>query len=264
MYSKKELLDGLATSILGRKIFVFEKIDSTNVCAKVLADVDMEEGTVVIAEYQTSGHGRLGRSWLSEAGKNLLFSIIIRPAVEQKRAGLLTFFAAAGTALGIESVLGCRIECKWPNDLLLHEKKCCGILLESSSTSRRLDYAVIGIGLNVNQAKFEPGLKRTATSLRLESGKTIDRKKLFQHILQNLDGLYSKVKEGDFNRVKQEWLSRTSMIGKVVTVEHEKFATRGIVHSINDDGGVVLKTSTGLQTFFAGDVTLRQLKKAKP
>ena len=126
MFSKEELHSGLSTRIFGKKIFTYDSIDSTNACAKTLASTGAEEGTVVIAEYQTAGRGRLGRTWQAESGSNLLFSVIIRPTLEINKIGLLPFFAAAGVALALETVTGTRCECKWPNDVLLHGKKCCG------------------------------------------------------------------------------------------------------------------------------------------
>jgi BirA family transcriptional regulator, biotin operon repressor / biotin---[acetyl-CoA-carboxylase] ligase len=224
-----------------------------------LAEIEIEEGTVVISDHQSAGRGRLGRSWVSEAGKNLLFSIILRPHIEQERIGLLSFFTAVGVAKGIESVIQNRMEFKWPNDILLNKKKCCGILLESSLISDKLNYAVIGIGINVNQQKFHKDLAHHATSLRNETRTIIERKELFHAILRSLDILYVQVHRGKFDLVLKEWLARTSFIGKKISLMHDNEIIRGTVHSINHAGALVLKTQKGLQTFYAGDVTLHGL-----
>ncbi|HEX9615756.1 MAG TPA: biotin--[acetyl-CoA-carboxylase] ligase, partial [Bacteroidota bacterium] len=163
MLSKETLLSSLSTSLFGRKLFVFESIDSTNTCARTLAEAGMEEGAVVLAEYQTSGRGRHGRTWNAEPGENLLFSVLLRPAIPRTSAGFLTFFAAVSVAQALEEVSESRIECKWPNDLLLNGKKVSGILLENTFEKDRVDYSVIGIGINVNQSSFPNHLIPTAT-----------------------------------------------------------------------------------------------------
>ena len=256
VYSKQELQKGLSVSLIGKRIFTFETIDSTNSCAKTLAEAGMEEGTVVLADFQSAGRGRLGRTWLSEPGKNLLFSFILRPAMDSKAVGTLSLFAAAGVAHGIETFTGEHIECKWPNDLLISGKKFCGILLESSFSADKLDYAVIGVGINVNQTTFSSGLLQCSTSLCTETGALVDRKALFQSILHSLDSLYRQIQNRNNSEIMKEWLSRNSMIGKKTTVLHNGKKVDGIVHAFNEDGSMVLKTSGGLQSFYSGDVTL--------
>jgi BirA family biotin operon repressor/biotin-[acetyl-CoA-carboxylase] ligase len=261
MYSKQELQEGLSVSLIGNKIFTFETIDSTNSCAKTLAEAGMEEGTVVLTDFQSAGRGRLGRTWLSEPGKNLLFSFILRPAMNSKDAGTLSLFAAAGVAQGIESFTGMSIECKWPNDLLLRGKKVCGILLESSFSADKLDYAVIGIGINVNQTLFDSGLLQHSTSLKTAAGTALDRKALFQNILRSLDSLYAQIQNRNNSGIMKEWLSRNSMIGKQTTVVQDAQKISGIVQAFSEDGSMILKTSKGLQSFYSGDVTLDTTEK---
>jgi len=256
VYSKQELQEGLSVSLIGKKIFAFETIDSTNSCAKTLAEAGMEEGSVVLADFQSAGKGRLGRTWFSEPGKNLLFSFILRPDMDSRSAGTLSLFAAAGVARGIESFTGRCIECKWPNDLLLRGNKFCGILLESSFSADKLDYAVIGVGINVNQTEFDSGLLHRSTSLSIETGAPLDRKALFQSILHSLDSLYAQMQNRNNSGVMKEWLSRNSMIGKQTTVFQDGQKFSGIVQAFNEDGSMVLSTSGGLQSFYSGDVTL--------
>ncbi len=255
MYSKEELQSGLHTCIFGKKIFTYDSIDSTNACAKTLASTGAEEGTVVIAEYQIAGRGRLGRTWQAESGSSLLFSTIIRPTLEINKVGLLPFFAAAGVALALEAVTGTRCECKWPNDVLLNGKKCCGILLESSFQHNVLDYAVIGIGVNVNQKLFGEDLKDRATSLIQECGREFDRRDVFRRIMTSLELLYSEIKIGSFETTLNEWKTRTTMFGKHVTLTQAGELLHGHAISLSADGGLVLATPDGQRVCYAGDVT---------
>jgi BirA family transcriptional regulator, biotin operon repressor / biotin---[acetyl-CoA-carboxylase] ligase len=254
MYSKEELQDGLNTFIFGKKIFTYESIDSTNTCAKTLASTGIEEGTVVVAEYQTAGRGRLGRTWQAEPGNNLLFSIIIRPKLEINKIGLLPFFAAVGVAQALEIITGKRFECKWPNDILLNGKKCCGILMESSFQNNMLEYAIIGIGINVNQRIFGEDIKDRATSLNRECGKEFDRRDVFRQIITSLELLYSEVRIGNFDKTLKEWKSRTTMFGKQVTLNQAGEHLRGRAIDLSDDGGLILETSNGQRVCYAGDV----------
>ena len=255
MYSKEELQNGLRTHIFGKKIFTYDSIDSTNACAKTLASMGAEEGTVVIAEYQTAGRGRLGRTWQAESGSNLLFSTIIRPTLEINKVGLLPFFAAAGAALALETVTGTRCECKWPNDVLMNGKKCCGILLESSFQHNVLDYAVMGIGVNVNQKLFDEDLKDRATSLIQECGREFDRRNVFHQIITSLELLYSEVKNGNFEIVLNEWKTRTTMFGKQVTLTQAGERLRGRAVALSADGGLIIATPESQRVCYAGDVT---------
>jgi BirA family transcriptional regulator, biotin operon repressor / biotin---[acetyl-CoA-carboxylase] ligase len=257
MYSKEELQNGLNTRIFGNKIFTYESIDSTNACAKTLAGNGMEEGAVVFAEYQTAGRGRLGRTWESESGSNLLFSTIIRPALDIHKVGLLPFFAAAGVALALETVSHERCECKWPNDVLLNGKKCCGILMESSFQHNVLEYAVIGIGINVNQKIFNAHFKDSTTSLCLEYEREFDRRVVFQQVMTSLELLYTEVRAGKFTMTLNQWKSRTTMFGKHVTVTQSSEPIHGKALALSADGGLVIATDNGQRIFYAGDVTFK-------
>ncbi len=254
MYSKEELQNGLNTFIFGKKIFTYDSIDSTNTCAKTLASTGAEEGTVIIAEYQTAGRGRLGRIWQSEPGNNVLFSVIIRPKLEINKIGLLPFFAAVGAAQALETVTGTRFECKWPNDILLNGKKCCGILLESSFQHNVLDYAVIGIGVNVNQKTFDGDLINRATSLSQEFGREFDRREVFHHIMKSLELLYSEVKNGNFMSTLNEWKSRTTIFGNQVAINQAGERLHGRAIALSADGGLVIETPEGRKICYAGDV----------
>ncbi|HOV99342.1 MAG TPA: biotin--[acetyl-CoA-carboxylase] ligase [Bacteroidota bacterium] len=256
MLTKKQLLKGLSSRVIGKKIFVFDKIDSTNACAKILAEAGIEDGSIVIADYQTEGRGRQGRSWQSEIGKNLLFSLVLKSQLHRTVVGLLPFYAAVSVARGIESMLPITVHCKWPNDVIIQGKKCCGILLESAVGTETLRYAVVGIGVNVNQERFPGEMTTPPTSLKLEVGKSIDRVALFQHIVHSLDELYPKIQQGDFTDVVTEWQERTPMLGKEISIVHHGKTVQGVAKHINVNGGLVVATPEGTKTFYAGDVSV--------
>ncbi len=256
MYSKDDLLGGLTTQIVGTKVFVFETIDSTNTCARALGEAGTEEGAVVIADYQTSGRGRLGRTWLAEPNCSLLFSVLLRPPVALEKAGLLTLYASAAIARAVEQIIEREVECKWPNDLLLNGKKFCGILLENSFQQAELTYSVLGAGLNVNQTKLPDEISGRATSLAVETGRVFERKDVFQSIIKELDTMYAAVRVADFSFTVAEWNRRCSMFGKTVTVEEHNHLFRGVAIRLHDDGGLILETEEGQRTVYAGDVSL--------
>ena len=255
-YSKYELIQGLTTTIIGKKIFVFESIDSTNECARALGDAGTEEGAVVITDFQTNWRGRLGRTWEAEPESSLLFSVLLRPSISIERAGLLTLYASVALARVVEGVIGERVECKWPNDLILRGKKFCGILLENSVQQRGLAYAVIGAGLNVNQNPLPSNLAERAISLATVAGRSIDRKQLFQSVLGEMDRLYRDAQKDDFSFITAEWNRRCTLFGKSVTVRQHDRVISGTALRLNYDAGLVVKTTDGLQTVYAGDVTL--------
>jgi BirA family biotin operon repressor/biotin-[acetyl-CoA-carboxylase] ligase len=258
MLSKKHLQHGLKTAVVGKKLFIFESIDSTNACAKTLAETGTPEGTVVISDHQTAGRGRLGRAWISAPGTNLLFSVVLRPTLPRESSGFLTFFSAVFIARALEQISGHEVECKWPNDILINGKKCCGILLENSYSQNSLDFSVVGIGINVNQSTFDGDLADRATSLFKEFGVEFDRTKLLQTLLREADMLLARLKEGGTNEIMHEWNKRCSMFGKPVTVSQGDTMVSGTALSLNAEGGLIVKTSTGQSTFYAGDVTVVQ------
>jgi BirA family biotin operon repressor/biotin-[acetyl-CoA-carboxylase] ligase len=253
MLDKKKLQRGLTTRAFGKKLFVFESIDSTNICAKTLAEVGCGEGAVVLADFQTHGRGRLGRSWLSEPGANLLFSLVLHPP--QAQITLLPFLMSVGIARIVEHIIKQPVGCKWPNDVLLNNKKLCGILIENSLTTGSLAYSIVGIGLNVNQRSF-PNSLHSVTSLAVETGKEFDRASLFKSILQELEDLYDAVKKGRTIPILEEWNRRCTMLGHAVTIRTHDTTYEGIAERLSEDGVLVLHTASGAKTFYAGDATV--------
>ncbi len=256
MFTERELRKGLKTKTFGRKIYTFQTIDSTNNCAKAVANVGGPEGIVVIAEEQTAGKGRLGRRWLANPNENLTFSLLLRPSVHAEVIHQLPLSVSLALAEAIEKTTGIRTECKWPNDVLLNRKKVAGILVESSLTENLVEYVVVGIGVNVNQTEFPPDLVGKATSLKLETRREFDRGALFRDILTALEVLYNQCTKRGFGIVLPLWLSRTSMINKPIAVSLHGNIVTGIVRGLSPEGGLILTANGKDQTLFAGDVTI--------
>lgn len=255
MITKEEILSGLETELIGKKIFAFETIDSTNDCAKVLVTNNQPEGTLVISEYQTKGHGRFKRDWVSEPGKNLLFSIILKPNIDEKHYHLLTFFIANSIAQVIEKDFKIKVMAKWPNDLLINEKKFCGILLESVMKDN-ICYIICGIGININQTVFHDNIKN-ATSLKRELHKDIDRIKFLQNILKNLDINYRQFLENPKREI-DIWKERDILKGKTVNVYFNQNNYCGTVIDIDSEGYLILRTEGKKRLkFYSGDVSLK-------
>jgi BirA family biotin operon repressor/biotin-[acetyl-CoA-carboxylase] ligase len=254
--TEETLRHGIKARHFGRKVYTFETIDSTNNCAKALAGCFAQEGTVVIAEQQTAGRGRLGRVWEARPNENLTFSVILRPSLSPEAVNLLPLYAAVAVAAAIEKTTGLRVQCKWPNDLLIEGKKFAGILLEGSLKQNSVEYVVIGIGINVNQTEFAPALAGKATSLRLTLGREIDRPLLFREIMNSMEQYHSTLSPGNFAAVVPLWTTRTQMLNRQISVDQQGSILNGVVRGISPEGGLVLSLGGRDQTLFAGDVTI--------
>jgi BirA family biotin operon repressor/biotin-[acetyl-CoA-carboxylase] ligase len=240
----------------GSKVFAFDTIDSTNNCARALAGCWAEEGTLVLAEKQTDGKGRLGRSWLANPYENLTFSLVLRPTLPASALNLLPLYAAVAVAEAIEHETGLSVECKWPNDLLVGGKKSAGILLEGSLKDDGLDYVVLGIGVNVNQTSFPDDIAPRATSLKAQAGREIDRILLLREILKTLETRYADIMKKGFHNLLPLWLSRTTMINKEISVTQDGTVISGIVKGLSPEGALILDAGGTEKTLFAGDVTI--------
>ena len=256
MYNGHALRKGLKTQLFGNKIYTFDTIDSTNNCARALASCWAEEGTVIIAEQQTAGRGRLGRMWQANPNENLMFSIILRPEVSPETLNLMPLYVAVAVAEAVERVTKLEVECKWPNDLLINRKKFAGILLEGSVKQNAVEYVVIGIGVNVNQQSFAGELEHRATSLRLETHREVDRTALFRKILKSLEGHYNIVSSKGFQSILPLWTSHSSMINKKISVSQQGNVISGVVKGLSTEGGLILQSEGSEKTLFAGDVTI--------
>lgn len=255
-----EIGNGLETQIIGRQIICHEQIDSTNNEAKRLAREGAAEGTVVVAESQTGGKGRLERHFFSPKGKGIWFSVILRPKFLPQEAPKCTLLAAVAVARAMTE-FGLTPRIKWPNDLLYDNKKLVGILTEMSAEMDGINYIVIGTGINVNIAaeEFPEDLRSVATSLSQMKGEHLPRVKFFQAVLRALDDLYAKVQAEGFAPVLAEWRKYSITLGQEVKVigVRDGEVYFGKAADIDDEGALLVDTATGRQRVLAGDVSIR-------
>ncbi|HUL44913.1 MAG TPA: biotin--[acetyl-CoA-carboxylase] ligase [Bacteroidota bacterium] len=244
----------LTTETFGRVIYPFDVLDSTNTRAKEYALARAPEGTLVVADEQTAGRGRMGRSWHSEKGKNLIFSLILRPRISPQMIGMLSLWSSVAITRALSTSFSFPVACKWPNDIQVRRKKCCGILSECIFEGRQLAAAVVGIGLNVNQTEFPDDLRTLATSLAVESGGNVDRCELLGKILREMEEGYANIQSGSFEGILEEWISRSPMMGKPVTVRQQERSIQGIASRLAPDGGLILTTDGKEIKILAGDV----------
>jgi len=249
------------TKVVGRDIQVFEQTTSTNDVAEKFARDGVKEGAVVFAESQTKGRGRLGRKWLSPTRKGLWFSVLLRPELRPPETMQLMVASATALRRAIKTVAGLATDIKWPNDLLIGGKKVAGILTEMSADVDRVRHVILGIGVDVNQAatEFPPELRKTATSLKIESGEEISRAGLAVEILRELDFDYARIRAGKFAAVADEWEAACVTIGKNVTIHVGDRNFRGRAESLDDAGALSVRTEHGhLERITGGDVTLEK------
>ena len=249
------------TRVIGRDIRVFQETTSTNDLVEKLARDGVPEGVVVFAESQTQGRGRLGRKWISPAGKGLWFSVLLRPDLRPQEATQLTVAAATALWRAIQAETGLSAEIKWPNDILFRGKKAAGILTEMSAELDRVKYLILGVGVDVNLAasEFPPDVRKIATSLRAELGRPILRAELATAILRELDRDYARVCSGRFADLADEWEDRCTTIGQQVTITVGERKIRGRAESLDEDGALLVRTEHGhLERIIGGDVTLEK------
>jgi BirA family biotin operon repressor/biotin-[acetyl-CoA-carboxylase] ligase len=253
----------LRTERFGRSMEGYGSIESTNSRATAWARGGAPEGSVVVAEHQTAGRGRLGRSWTADQGENLLFSVVLRPALSGDRLGLITVTGALAVAETLDgAVAPLHATIKWPNDVLLRGRKCCGMLLESSFSGHRRgrpDFVVLGIGLNVNQDRFPEALSDQAASLKQAARRPIERVPLFAELLDRLEQHYQSLMKGNDAAIRSAYEARLYRNGQPVTLRTTDDGTliSGTVRGISTEGALLLETDGGLQAFHAGAVTSR-------
>ncbi len=217
------------------------------------------EGTVIIADSQTQGKGRLGRTWISPPGVNLYFTILLEPPISVRESSLITLMAAVSVVTAIRDSLGLQAVIKWPNDILIGDKKTGGILTEMKSDTDRINFLAVGIGINVNMSrKTLPGhLKNIATSLKDESGHQINRVEFLGEILRRFENLYKILLRGKKTYIVNEWLRLNSTIGRRVRVHKRERIITGFAKGIGNDGELILRIAPGkVEKVYAGEVTI--------
>jgi len=247
----------LKGSLFGKRVFHYFKMDSTNRAAIELGFAGEPEGTVVMAEEQTAGRGRAGRSWHSEKGTGLYVSILLRPRLTPAQTPLLTMLAGISAQAAVEAVTGLAPELKWPNDLLLNGKKLGGILTEMHAEPSAVRFVVVGIGINTNQEKFPAELAAIATSLRKESGRITFRLELLVRLLSQFESDYSRFLSEGARFVVERFQEVSNFAkGRRVRVDTGLESYVGTTAGLSPDGLLLVKRENGpATTVIAGDVT---------
>jgi len=255
-----KLLEGLDTKRVGRSIFFKRSVASTNSWARRFARLGACDGTVFLAESQTAGRGRLKRKWVSPAG-GLWFSVVLRPRLKSAEAFGLVFVASLAVAEVLEELYGLKTQVKWPNDVLVDSKKVCGILAETKSDSKNVEYVVVGVGINANfgvKKLLPEDLWKTATSLEDELGRKIELEMLLKALLEKLERLCDVFLEKGFCVVLDEWKKYAGFLGCQVDVVSMDERLTGLALDVDSGGSLVLKLGDGtVKHVFAGDVVLQ-------
>jgi BirA family biotin operon repressor/biotin-[acetyl-CoA-carboxylase] ligase len=247
----------LGAGRLGRSLHYFLELDSTNTYARRLAECGASEGEIVIAEQQTNGRGRLGRYWISPPFVNLYLSVVLRPTLPPHQAPQITLMAAVALADTIAAVASQSPAIKWPNDIVMGGKKLAGILTESSSDSRAIDFVILGIGVNLNfpRADMPAEIRDRATSLMEFTAQPVHRETFAARLIQDLDRCYGILQESGFAEIASRWDARFMLRGKRVRVEMMEEEVLGTARGIDKDGALIVEDDRGeLQRVIAGDV----------
>ena len=245
----QEIQRGLSTNYIGKKIFYFPELKSTNIIAKEKAlhkAEGIEKGTLIIAERQSAGKGRLGREWFSPAG-GIWLSIILYPQLSPSYISRITLMTAVAAVKAIKICTQIKSQIKWPNDILINEKKVCGILTEMSAELDIINWVVVGIGINVNidHREFPEDIQENTISLKEASGKEVLRVKLVQTFLQEFEKYYEILKRREFSSILKEWKLCSHTLGRKIRVDMGERIITGEAVDINEEGALILKKEDG-------------------
>ena len=271
--SQEQILATLTTEVFGRSLVILPRTGSTNGVAKALAEKGAAAGTVVVTDEQTAGRGRMGRRWLAPARTCILCSILFRPDLLVNQAQRLTMLCALAAADAVEAVAGLSVWLKWPNDLVVKSpipdpqspipklqssrwRKLAGLLTETGVTENRLEFVVVGIGINVNvPPEVLPTLAADATSILAEVGRQVDRAVLLAALLAGVERRYDALRAG--GSPHREWVTRLATLGQPVEATTPAGTIAGAAESVDEDGALLLRTPDGvLHRLLSGDVTL--------
>lgn len=265
LLTPSEIKPLLKTKWIGKKIHHFHSLDSTNSKAYQLALNGAEEGEVVIAESQEKGRGRLGRQWFSPPFLNLYLSVILRPKIPPHQASLITLMAAVATADAIQKFSGLLPLIKWPNDILLRDRKVAGLLNEIHSEMDRIHFVILGMGVNLNmdEQMFQKDIRTVATSLKNEMGEMISRKAFLQSLLLELERWYTIFLREGSAVILKAWRDRAYIQGKRVKVTSFGESIVGTAIDVDSDGALILETTDGKRKrIVAGDIEYKKKMKS--
>ena len=256
-----EITKDLKTKTVGKRVYYFEEIDSTQNFAEQIALDEKENGTIVIAEKQTAGKGRLDRKWTSPKG-GIWFSLIIHPKFDVSTSTLVPIAGAVALAKAIKNTLNIDVSVKWPNDITLNGKKVAGMLVDASFQANNIDYLILGIGINfdIDAKKIEKRLSKSANfygvnSLRKKDDST-PPKILLREFLVQFEKILIQLNKGEKAKIVKEWTKKADKIGKKISINTSDGKISGVAQGIDNDGALKLKTNKGVKKIFVGDVVL--------
>jgi len=256
-----EITNDLKTKEIGKRVYYFEEIDSTQNFAQQIALDKKENGTIVIAEKQTAGRGRLDRKWTSPEG-GMWFSLIIHPKFDVSTSTLVPIAGAVALAKSIKSTLNVDVSVKWPNDITMDGKKVAGMLVDASFQANNIDYLILGIGINfdIDSKKIEKRLSKSPNFYGINSLRKKDDdtppKILLREFLVQFEKILTQLNKGEKTKIVKEWTKKADNIGKKISINTADGKISGISQGIDNDGAIKLKTSKGIKKIFVGDVVL--------
>ena len=256
----EEVLPALRTKYMGRRIIHFDSVGSTNTIAHRKASEGCGEGLAVIAEEQTEGKGRLGRKWVTPKYSAIAMSLVLKPDISPEDAPGITLVMGLAVCRALNSTSGLDAKIKWPNDVVIGGKKVCGILTEMSAGVDMVNYIIVGAGVNVNIFEFPEDIKKTATSLSIETGGRVSRKDVLASILLEFEKLYDTFKETRLDEIIDPYKKLSSTLGKMVRVSSAAETYEGLAVDITHDGVLLVKCQNGEERrVLSGDVSVRGL-----
>ncbi len=258
-FNEHDIADRLSGRFIGNRVHFLREVDSTNIYAFKLAREGAPDGTVVIADCQTKGKGRMSRTWQSPPGRNIYTSIILRPSVEPAVAPQITLASGVAVAELLSEYCPADVTLKWPNDVLIKGKKACGILTEMRTAGEQVDFVIVGIGVNIGMKKdeFHEEFRDSSTSLNEEVGKNVSRLDFAIRLYESLEKWYNKFLSEGFSPIKDEWLKYSGIIGKNIKVALRDDIQVGEAIGIDEYGALlILNGEKRTRRVIAGDVSL--------
>lgn len=258
-YTKSEIESRRVDAKIGHFIKYFDEVDSTNAMAKKYAEDGATEGTVIVADVQNNGKGRRGRTWKSPKESGIWMSVILKPDIATYRASMLTLTAGLAVSKAIEKITGLENQIKWPNDIVANGRKICGILTEMNAEIDRINYIIVGIGINVNMKEFPIEIREKATSIFLETGKEQNRLYLLDEVLNQFEKYYDIfLKTKDLSSLMEEYNSRLINKDHKVKILQDENSYEAISKGINENGELIVEDENGNQKeIVSGDVSVR-------
>jgi BirA family biotin operon repressor/biotin-[acetyl-CoA-carboxylase] ligase len=245
--------------IIGRDVVVYKQTASTSDVIERLGLDGVEEGVVVFAEAQTKGRGRRGRSWVSPRGTGLWFSVLLRPNWPPQAVTRITILSAVALVEALEEVAGLTAQIKWPNDVLVNNRKLAGILTEMETDSDQVRFVTLGIGVNLHVMNFPPELREIATTVETERGQPVRRADLAVSVLLRLDALYAQALDGNFEPITRKWGARSSTLGKRVAIVVGSRRIEGQAMALDENGSLLVRTDNArTEQMIGGDVILEK------